>query len=151
MTTEMQLITVASLLRRGKSLDQLSSAVTLLALLIGLSPMLGVSIQSPTTVFCVVLIVLGMLQKFWALRVALDAELFQQLAERFDQLENNTRDLDQTLVRLNLHATTQTSRTWDERCLGAMRLFRRQGLCFGAQLLIALLAILGLPWLSFTG
>ena len=100
MATEMQLFTVASLLRRGRALDQLSNALSLVALLIGLAPLLGITAQPLTALFCALLLVLGLGQKYWALRVALDAELFQQLASRVDQLATHTAELDQTLTDL---------------------------------------------------
>ena len=41
MASEMQLTLVAGLLRRGRGLDLLSNALTLLALAYGLAPLLG--------------------------------------------------------------------------------------------------------------
>jgi hypothetical protein len=151
MATEMQLFTVASLLRRGRALDQLSSALSLVALLIGLAPLLGATAQPLTALFCALLLGLGLGQKYWALRVALDAELFQQLAGRVDQLARHSADLDQTLVQLKLQPANQTLRSWEERSLGALRLLRQQVLWLLAQLLLAILIVLSLPWLSITG
>jgi phosphatidylglycerophosphate synthase len=151
MATEMQLFTVASLLRRGRALDHVSSALSLIALLIGLAPLLGVAAQPLTALFCALLLALGLGQKYWALRVALDAELFQQLASRVGQLATHTADLDQALALLKLQPANQPARSWDERSLGALRLLRRQVLWLLAQLLLAVLVVLGLPWLSITG
>jgi hypothetical protein len=151
MATEMQLFTVASLLRRGRALDQLSCALSLVALLIGLAPLLGVASQPLTALFCALLLILGLGQKYWALRVALDAELFQQLASRVDQLAARTAELDQTLAQLKLQPTNSPARSWEERSLGALRLLRQQVLWLLAQLLLAVLIVLGLPWLSITG
>jgi hypothetical protein len=83
--------------------------------------------------------------------VALDAELFQQLASRVEQLAMHTADLDQALAQLKLQPANQTTRSWEERSLGALRLLRRQVLCLLAQLLLAILVVLSLPWLSITG
>jgi hypothetical protein len=151
MATEMQLFTVASLLRRGRALDRLSSVLTVLALIIGLAPLLGVTAQPLSAVLCALLVLLGIGQKYWALRVALDAELFQRLAERADQLAVQTIDLDQALVLLQLQPANQPARSWHERSRGALGLLRRQVLCLLAQLLVAVLSLLGLPWLSITG
>lgn len=151
MATEMQLFTVASLLRRGRALDQCSSALSLIALLIGLAPLLGVAAQPLTALFCALLLALGLGQKYWALRVALDAELFQQLAGRVGQLAVHTSDLDQALAQLRLQPANQPARSWNERGLGALRLLRRQVLWLLAQLLLTILLVLGLPWLSITG
>ncbi|WP_339526918.1 hypothetical protein [Pseudomonas sp. EA_35y_Pfl2_R111] len=151
MATEMQLFTVASLLRRGRALDQLSTTLSLVALLIGLAPLLGITAQPLTALFCALLLIPGLGQKYWALRVALDAELFQQLASRVDQLAAHTADLDQALAQLKLQPANQPARSWDERSLGALRLLRQQALWLLAQLLLAVLIVLGLPWLSITG
>ena len=56
MATDMQLFTLASLLRRGRVLDQLSSALSLVALLIGLAPLLGIAAQPLTALFCALLL-----------------------------------------------------------------------------------------------
>jgi hypothetical protein len=151
MATEMQLFTVASLLRRGRALDQLSSALSLIALLIGLAPLLGIKAQPLTALFCALLLILGLGQKYWALRVALDAELFQQLVSQVDQLAAHTADLDQTLAQLKLQPANSPARSWEERSLGTLRLLRQQVLWLVAQLLLAILIVLGLPWLSITG
>jgi hypothetical protein len=151
MATEMQLFTLASLLRRGRALDRLSSTHSLVALLIGLAPLLGATAQPLSALFCTLLLALGLGQKYWALRVALDAELFQQLAGRVDQLATHTADLDQTLAQLKLQPANQSARGWNERGLGALRLLRQQVLWLLAQLLLAILIMLGLPWLSITG
>ena len=151
MATEMQLFTVASLLRRGKALDRLSSALTLLGLAIGLAPLLGVTAQPLSALFCALLVLLGLVEKYWALRVALDAELFQRLADDAEYLALRTADLDQALTRLGLQPTNLATRSWDERSLGALRLLRLQALWLLAQLFLAVAIMLGLPWFSITG
>lgn len=151
MATEMQLFTVASLLRRGRALDQLSNVLCLVALLIGLVPLRGITAQPLTALFCALLLVLGLGQKYWALRVALDAELFQQLADRVEHLGTHTADLDRTLAQLKLQPANQSPRSWEERSLGALRLLRHQVLWLLAQLLLAILIVLSLPWLAITG
>jgi hypothetical protein len=151
MATEIQLFTVASLLRRGKALDGLSSAVSLLGLAIGLAPLLGVTAQPFSALFCVLLVLLGLVEKYWALRVALDAELFQCLADDAEHLARRTVDLDQALTRLGLQPANLAVRSWDERSRGALRLLRLQALSLFAQLLLAVTIVLGLPWLSITG
>jgi hypothetical protein len=116
-----------------------------------LAPLLGVTEKPLSAVLCALLVLLGIGQKYWALRVALDAELFQRLAERADQLAVQTIDLDQALVLLQLQPANQPARSWHERSRGALGLLRRQVLCLLAQLLVAVLSLLGLPWLSITG
>ncbi|WP_070884854.1 hypothetical protein [Pseudomonas argentinensis] len=146
MGSEMQLQLVAGLLRRGKSLDRLSGALTLLALLIGLGPLLGFMALSTGAAVCIALLVCGLAQKYYALRVALDAELFATLAAAPEQLERRTTELDQALAWLGRKAGP--ARSWQQRSQGALRLLRLQALWLALQLLVALAAIVLMPWLS---
>ncbi|XXF08815.1 hypothetical protein J3Q00_00145 [Pseudomonas sp. D2-3] len=146
MGSEMQLQLVAGLLRRGKSLDRLSGALTLLALLIGLGPLLGFMALSTGAAVCIALLVCGLAQKYYALRVALDAELFATLAAAPEQLERRTAELDQALLGLGRKAGP--ARSWQQRSQGALRLLRLQALWLALQLLVALAAIVLMPWLS---
>ncbi|SDH25332.1 hypothetical protein SAMN05216588_103345 [Pseudomonas flavescens] len=147
MASEMHLQLIAGLLRRGKALDRLSSALTLLALVIGLGPLLGFMALTTGGAVCVLLLVCGLLQKYYALRVALDAELFAQAANDPTQLTRRTAELDKALLTLGSKAD-QGSRSWEQRGQGALRLLRLQALWLGLQMLIALAAIVLMPWLS---
>lgn len=147
MASDLQLQLVATLLRRGKAIDRLSSAVLLLALAIGLSPLLGMAASVPAAGLCAALVVLGGVQKFYAIRVAIDAELFQHLSQAPDQLERRTAELDQALLGLGQPAAN-TGRSWAQRRQGALGLLRRQALWCGLQLLVAVSAVLLMPWLS---
>ncbi|GGX05028.1 hypothetical protein GCM10007242_07910 [Pigmentiphaga litoralis] len=79
MPFDLGLLTLASVLRRGRHLDHLSSSITLIALAWGLLqwPMgFGTQIGSA---LATLLVLVGVLQKIWAMRVALDADLFDAL------------------------------------------------------------------------
>ena len=92
MPADMELQVVASLLRRGRSLDQLSTGLTLLGVLFGLAQLLMASISPICLLLSLWMIILGLLQKYWALRVAFDADLFALLArdiERTADLEDD--------------------------------------------------------------
>ena len=151
MASEMQLTLVAGLLRRGRGLDLLSSALTLLALAYGLAPLLGAPPSAASGLLCGLLVMLGLVQKYWALRVALDADLFTHLAADAQRLDGRTADLDQVLLQLGLQKAASTPRGWDERCRGALHLLRLQAAWLVAQLLLALVTILAMPWLSLAG
>lgn len=135
------LLLVAALLRRGRSLDHCSSALSLVAVLFGLAPWLGAPPSLILALLCATLLIIGLAEKYWALRVALDAELFQRLAEAGEQLEQQTHALDQALQNLSLQNAQQGGRTWDVRCHGALRLLRKQALCLLLQLVIVVLGI----------
>lgn len=151
MSIDMQLQVTASLLRRGDLLDRLSTGFTLLGALLGLSRYVltspgfwGVTCSSG-------LLVLGLWQKYWAVRVAFDADLFRRLAESAADLGERTQALDQALIALNLQPAERSGRTWDQRIAGALKLLRRQALLVAAQVLLTLVFILATPWLAVAG
>lgn len=135
------LMLVAALLRRGRSLDHCSSALSLLAVVFGLAPWLGTPASLALALLCAALLIAGLAEKYWALRVALDAELFQHLAQAGEQLDNQTRALDQALQNLGLQNAQQVGRTWDLRSQGALGLLRKQALCLLLQIVIVVLGI----------
>lgn len=151
MVSEMSLLLITGLLRRGRQLDQLSTGLTLLGLAGGLLPMLIGRGNLLMALPCVLLILFGLAQKYWAIRSALDAELFAALAADPLQREARIAELDSALVELRLQPASQTTRPWDARIHGARRLLRMQGLWLAAQLLLALIMILVVPWFSFAG
>ena len=147
MPADMQLQVVASLLRRGRSLDQLSTGLTLLGVLFGLAQLLMVSITPICLLLSLWMIILGLLQKYWALRVAFDADLFALMAKDIER----TGELDQSLQTLGLQPANRASRHWTERQRGALKLLRKQAYLLGAQVLLTLAVILASPWLPFAG
>ena len=147
MPADMQLQVVASLLRRGRSLDQLSTGLTLLGVLFGLAQLLMVSITPICLLLSLWMIILGLLQKYWALRVAFDADLFALMAKDIER----TGELDQSLQTLGLQPANRASRRWTERQRGALKLLRKQAYLLGAQVLLTLAVILASPWLPFAG
>lgn len=148
MVTELQL--VATLLRRGRSLDRWSGAITLLALIYGLAPLLGAEANISSTLLCALLLLCGLVQKYWALRVAVDADLFAYLARASVDLDQQAAALDQALHRLGL-GQASPHRDWQQRCQGAVRLLRVQSLWLAVQILLAFAVILAMPWLSLAG
>ncbi|UVM56620.1 hypothetical protein LOY37_03285 [Pseudomonas sp. B21-012] len=152
MSDEIHLAVVASLLKRGRQVERLADGISLLAVLLGLAALL---IGSPAPGYCAVLsgllLLTGLLQKFFAMRVALDADLFAHLATRSDQLGQQTQALDQSLFSLGLKANPADNRDWQARGLAALGLLRKQLLCFAVQAVLALIGILLLPLLHFAG
>ncbi len=140
----MNLLVVASLLGRGKQLERLSDGLTLLALAYGLAPLLNAPLPPLASLLCSVLLVLGVLHKYWAIRVAVDADLFAHLARSSD-LPADTQALDRALFELKLKPHAADSRAWPARSQAALALLRRQGVCLGLQLALALATLLTLP------
>lgn len=139
----MNLFVTASLLARGRQLERLSDGITLLALACSLAPLLGLPLALLPRLLCGLLLLLGLAHKYWAMRVALDAELFARLASSAD-LAADTQALDHALHTLRLKPKASDSRDWPARSQGALALLRRQALCLALQVLL----ILTLP---FTG
>ncbi|AXK54748.1 MULTISPECIES: hypothetical protein [Pseudomonas] len=151
MSSEMQLYSVASLLRRGRALDQLSTGLTLLGALYGLGQYLLASVSLGGLIVSLALVLLGLVEKYLALRVAFDADLFQRVADSPASLEHSTQALDQALGALGLQPVEKGGRPWDQRSRGALGLLRRQALLLAAQVLVLLSLILASPWLTFAG
>ncbi|MFL7963872.1 hypothetical protein ACEI36_16735 [Pseudomonas kielensis] len=151
MISDMELHTVASLLRRGHSLDQLSTGLTLLGALLGLGQWLVGVIDPWLLLLSAALLVLGVLEKYWALRVAFDADLFQRMADSTQSLAERTYTLDQALISLGLQPAARAGRLWTERRHGALLLLRRQSRLLAAQVVLTLGFILASPWLAFSG
>mgnify|MGYP001271598143 CR=1 FL=1 len=116
------LLLVAVLLRRGRSLDHCSAALSLVAVLFGLAPWLGAPASPALALICGALLITG-------------------LAEAGEKLDDQTHALDQALQNLGLQNAQQGSRTWHVRCHGALRLLRKQALCLLLQIVIVILGI----------
>ncbi|MET1068319.1 MAG: hypothetical protein ABWY28_09945 [Pseudomonas prosekii] len=157
MPVEVELQVVAGLLRRGRSLDQLSTGLTLLGVLIGLLQWLLVTPLALGLILSVWLIVTGLWQKYWAFRVAFDADLFALMARDggadadAQALAQRTSALDQALQNLGLQPADRAGRPWPERQRGALKLLRNQAVLLAAQVLPTVAVILASPWLSLAG
>ena len=143
MSSQTHLALVASLLRRGRQVERLSDGISLLALAYGLAPLAGAPAPVLGALLCVLLLAAGLLQKYWGMRVALDAQAAT--------LSPTTRALDQALFDLGLKPAPVDDRDWQARSRAALRLMRQQLLCLGVQVLLAIAGILCLPWLSLVG
>jgi len=151
MSSDIELHTVASLLRRGQSLDQLSTGLTLLAGLIGLAQWLVGSVDPWLLLLSFGVFVLGMQEKYLAFRVAFDADLFQIVADASKPLTERTQALDEALANLGLQPVERGGRSWPERSHGSMRLLRRQAWLVAIQALLTVSFVLASPWLVYSG
>jgi hypothetical protein len=149
MPHETQLYVVASLLRRGKSLDNMSTGMLLLSLALGLTQLWITQTNLLLSIWVAVMVLTGVIAKFQALRVAFDADLFQRMADQPSRLKDLTQELDQTLSALGLLPVDNSNRPWDLRSQGALRQLRRQAVHVSLQLIWLLGIIFIFPWLSF--
>ncbi len=150
MSHEMQLHIVASLLRRGKALDNLSTGLTLLCIGFGLVQLLITVPNALLLVVVVIGVLLGILEKYYAIRVGFDADLFHMVASDPQWLSDRTAAMDDALAQLGLGPVGKNTRSWASRIQGALKLLRQQLLFLAVQLLVLLSAIVIFPWLSFT-
>ena len=150
MSHEMQLHIVASLLRRGKALDNLSTGLTLLCVGFGLVQLLITVPNALLMVVVVIGVLLGILEKYYAIRVGFDADLFHMVASDPQWLTDRTAAMDDALAQLGLVPVDKNARSWASRSQGALKLLRQQLLFLAVQLLVLLSAIVIFPWLSFT-
>ncbi len=151
MSIDMQLQVTASLLRRGDLLDRLSNGLTLLGALFGLSQSLLADQGFWSATCSCGLLLLGLGQKYWALRVAFDADLFQRLAEQAENLPEHTLSTGSSPDNVESAARRAWRAPWSERITGALKLLHRQALLVAAQVLLTLFFILAGPWLNFAG
>jgi hypothetical protein len=149
MPIDMELQVIACLLRQGRAIDQLSTGLMLLGVLFGLLQLL--LINPVVLILSAWLIIVGLLQKYWAVRVAFDADLFELMSRDADALSDRTVALDHALKNLCLQPATRASRPWGERQKGALKLLRNQTVLLCAQVLPTLVVILASPWLPFAG
>ncbi|WP_265946622.1 hypothetical protein [Dechloromonas sp. A34] len=126
----------------GRSLDRLSTALTLLALAAALW-----SGGNGVAQFILLLgVFLGGLENIYALRVAFDQRIFAAWAGQWPVTESFAPDValaefDQALLRMHLRpATALAARSLDERIAGACALLRKQGLCLACQFFVLLTA-----------
>ncbi|MGV8161535.1 hypothetical protein ACV33M_32220, partial [Pseudomonas aeruginosa] len=104
---------------RSRSAPRGSAALTLLAIGLGLyQAVQGIGWRYFAAAMLAIAM-LGLWQKYWALRVALDAELFERFSRAGDRLEAQSQDLDRALADLGLARSDAAGRTWNQRSRGA--------------------------------
>ena len=138
MASEIHLQLIATFLQRGAALDHMSSVLSLVALLIGLAPVFTISIAPLLSAMALLILLFGFAQKYWAQRVAIDAQLFSVLARQAHDFAHTTAQLDTALHTLGLAPAPTTARSLNDRSRGALALLRKQALCLAAQCLLML-------------
>ena len=86
------------------------------------------------------IVLLGLVQKYWAARVAIDAELFSLLATKNHPTEEALAELDYALQQLSLAPITEHTRSLEDRGRGALRLLRWQLIFFSTQVIFIVAA-----------
>lgn len=130
---------VASLLRQGRALDWISRGLTLLG---AAAILLGTYAAAPLSItgLAVLAVLLGLVQSYFALRVAFDAEIFARLADN----AFSATSFDDAMKSLGLSKDDRLSRPMSERARCAMRLLRGQAIFLALQVA----SLLTLPMLG---
>lgn len=147
MASEMHLQLLAILLGRGQVLDRASSVLTLLGLLLALAPLLGLPLMPLASSVAIMILILGIFEKYWAQRVAIDAELFDVLATKAENFNHAVSELDTALSELGLAPAVTTSHSLTERSRGALRLLRWQAISLTGQCILMIALCVAAPWL----
>lgn len=142
MSTPLELRAMAAVLRQGAPLDRLSLVLLATALLLvawyaGTGAVLAAALCGGSALA-------GLLQRYWAARVGLDADLLEAVLAEADPARAGA-DLDAVLQRLGLLRTLPPPRDWLARWQGMRGLLRRQVLCFALQALALVLALCMAP------
>ncbi|MWN30895.1 hypothetical protein GQ597_08375 [Gilliamella sp. Pra-s65] len=86
---------------------------------------------------CLICLLMGLISKYYALRIEFDKKLFDYLATNVDQLPNKLMELDEALQQLNLINTNQfPTRSIIERQKGTIKLLKKQIFWFILQILL---------------
>ena len=127
----------AALLDQGQRADRLSRPITAASALVLL--LLPAFLEPPPvllTTSLALIVLLGLVELYLAIRVRFDAALFRRLAAAPDGFD--CARLDRALSRLGLMPEARTGRPIIERVAGARRLLMWQGVTLAAQLLLIL-------------
>lgn len=128
-----------AVLSQGRSLDHWSLVFTGFAL----AALLATQGSAPAGRLGLTAVVLaGLVQKYFAVRVGLDKEIFGSWSERWQRQGADPfieiEEMDRSLAALELagNPEAETTRPLQDRVKGALRLFRRQVLAFAVQAIL---------------
>lgn len=139
MSTRLELRTMAALLRQAAPLDRLS--LTLLAVALLLGAWYANAGAALAMALCLLSVLAGVLQRYWAARVGLDVALLDAVLGEAEP-DQAGADLDVALHRLGLLRQLPPPRDWQARWRGMRGLLLRQAASLSLQLLALLLALL---------
>ncbi|MEZ0259790.1 MAG: hypothetical protein ACAH80_02205 [Alphaproteobacteria bacterium] len=114
----------AAILHRGRMLNYVSLVLSALVVAQFLSKGAAFGV-CPSLVLA-----LGLAEFWFAARVALDANLFEKIADG----KLSTKDIDDSLLRLGLIKQEKAGRSMEDRSRGAFRLLKLQGMCLLGQM-----------------
>lgn len=136
------LVTFCSLLGLSKKLDNFSQLLTILVIGIGMIASWWFHAVL-LSIFCAVIFIIGVIAKYYALRLSLDKTLFDYLSQNPEQLSEILLELDEALVSFNLiKPNSQSPRTFVDRQHGTIQLLKKQLIMLIIQLLLLIVTLL---------
>ncbi|WP_279084658.1 hypothetical protein [Gilliamella apis] len=127
--TKLDLVTFCCFLSLSKQIDLFSMLLSLLVVFVALLSSWAI----PLTIICLMIFILGLMSKYYAIRIDFDRKLFVYLSEHVDHLPEELLAMDKALANLQLIKPHQSSRTVTERQKGILSLFKRQVVLFLLQ------------------
>jgi hypothetical protein len=139
MSTPLELRTMAAVLRQAAPLDRLSLA--LLAIAVVLGAWYASAGATLAAALCLFGVLAGLLQRYWAARVGLDAALLDAVLAEPDP-DQAGADLDRALHQLGLLRRLPPPRDWQARWRGMRGLLQRQLASLALQLSALMAALI---------
>lgn len=127
--TKIDIVTFCCFLSISKQIDLFSMLLSLLVVFVALLSSWAI----PLTIICLMIFILGLISKYYAIRIDFDRKLFVYLSEHVDHLPEELLAMDKALANLQLIKPHQSSRTVTERQKGILSLFKRQVVLFLLQ------------------
>ena len=127
--TKLDIVTFCCFLSISKQIDLFSMLLSLLVVFVALLSSWAI----PLTIICLMIFILGLMSKYYAIRIDFDRKLFVYLSEHVDHLPEELLAMDKALANLQLIKSHQSSRTVAERQKGILSLFKKQMILFLLQ------------------
>ena len=127
--TKIDLVMFCCFLSISKQINLFSMLLTTLAAFVAL---IHISLTL-LTICCLIIFILGLMSKYYAIRIDFDRKLFVYLSEHVDHLPEELSAMDKALANLQLIKPHQSSRTVAERQKGILSLFKKQIILFLLQ------------------
>ena len=127
--TKIDLVMFCCFLSISKQINLFSMLLTTLAAFVAL---IHISLTL-LTICCLIIFILGLMSKYYAIRIDFDKKLFEYLSEHVDHLSEELLAMDKALANLQLIKPHQSSRTIAERQKGILSLFKKQIVLFLLQ------------------
>ncbi|SIS96577.1 hypothetical protein [Neptunomonas antarctica] len=150
MSQQMSVLLQVSLLKCGVAIDRTSLGFTLLSIVMSFLQR-SLLINTFQMIAFGIIVLVGIMQKYYAIRVSIDAEIFAQLVPlitarrevKAGEIESELQDLDSAMLHLGLIKANEGTRSLRDRCQGAFRLFKGQVACLSIQgvLLLGILLV----------